>query len=146
MLKPVFNRGFGYWCQLILACLASEDADVRSRAIARIMEIRNTAASKEPLRVRVFELPKACHEHDTHLSYMIDWKRKQVLKPPYLKKFSNKEIRKFESTPLVDRCIRLITENGTRAASSTLRDGLCHSTIGSRQRYPRRETKADFST
>ena len=80
------------------------------------------------------ELPKACHEHATHLSYMIDWKRKQVLKPPYLKKFSNKEIRKFESTPLVDRCICLITENGTRAASSTLRDGLCHSTIESRQR------------
>ena len=74
---------------------------------------------------------------------------------PYLRKFSTDEIKQFETTPLaldapsnsqfVERFIKLIAQNGTRAASPTLRDGLCHATMRSRQRHPRMETKADFS-
>ena len=49
------------------------------------------------------------------------------------------------NTQHVERCIKLITENGTRKADPVLRDGLCHATVLSRKRHPKMETKADFS-
>ena len=92
ILEPVFKRGLMHWAhseQLLLACLADHDADVRGRAVARIIQLRHE--SEEPPRKRgrptasglcVFQLPKPNWEA-THYSNMIDWKAEQVYEPPY---------------------------------------------------------------
>ena len=148
ILEPVFKRGLMHWAhseQLLLACLADHDADVRGRAVARIVQLRHE--SEEPPRkrgrptasgLRVFQLPKPNWEA-THYSNMIDWKAEQVYEPPYLRKFSTDQIREFEKLPLVldvpsnsqhvERCIKLVTTNATCAGSAVLRDGLCHVTV-----------------
>ena len=53
ILEPVFKRGLMHWAhseQLLLACLADLDADVRGRAVARIIQLHHE--SKEPPRKR----------------------------------------------------------------------------------------------
>ena len=162
ILWPVYNRGFMYWAhseQLFLACLASENADVRAQAVARILRLREpqqpTQAKKKKTssNVRTFELPSPVLNAPNFWS-MIDWSQEQVLEPPYLRKHSDEELRAFEDTPLildvpsnsqhVERLIKLITENGTRAATPTLRDGLTKATLRSRQQRPKLRTRADF--
>ena len=155
-----------YWVhpeQSLLGCLASEDPDVWAHAVARITRLRQSVEEpREPLTkrnkkahstVRIFKLPTPIYSA-TNFWSMINWSSEQMLEPPYTKKFSLEDIKSFETSPLtmnvpsnsqfVERFIKLISENGTRAASPTLRDGLCHSTNLSRQRHPKRETKADF--
>ena len=171
ILKPVFERGF-YWGhseQLFLGCLASDDPDVRAEAVARIISLRHRAnpepqpstssgrrrKRKEPKSdVRIFQLPIPVYSA-THFAKMIDWSMEQVTEPPFLRKFSDEDVKNFETNPLVltipsnsqfvERFIQLITKNGTRAASPTIRDGLCHATLHSRQRHPKVETKSHFS-
>ena len=162
ILWPVYKRGFMYWAhseQLLLACLASPDPDVRAQAVARILRLRapeqptQAKRRKRSSNVRTFELPSPVVNAPNFWS-MIDWSQEQVFEPPYLRKYSDDELRAFENTPLildvpsnsqhVERLIKLITENGTRAASPTLRDGLAKATLKSRQQRPRLRTRADF--
>ena len=59
--------------------------------------------------------------------------------PPYLRDFSDDDIKKFLDKPLkldvpsntqhVERLIQLITTIGPKSASSTLRHGMAHATI-----------------
>ena len=103
--------------------------------------------------VRTFELPSPVLNAPNYWS-MIDWTAEQVTEPPYLRKYSDAEIRAFEHTPLildvpsnsqhVERLIKLITENGKHAASPTLRDGLAKATLRSRKQHPKLRTRADF--
>ena len=165
VLSPVFQRGFGHWAhceQILLACLSSPDPDVRAWAVARIIKIRETTARPvEPTRkrkqksgVRTFEIP-SFHYDAKDFKTMIDWECEQVTEPPYTMKLSDAEIRQFESHPLkldvpsnsqfVERHIRLITENGTRSSSATIRDGLAHATIAHRQLRGKKESKENFS-
>ena len=70
---------------------------------------------------------------------MINWEDEQMTEPPYTMQFNNEELRQFETTPLilnvpsnsqfVERHIRVIAENGKRAATPVLRDGLAHATM-----------------
>ena len=162
ILWPVFKRGFMYWAhseQLLLACLASENPDVRAHAVARILRLREPVQltqvkkKKGSSGVRTFELPSPVLNAPNYWS-MIDWTAEQVTEPPYLRKYSDAEIRAFEHTPLVldvpsnsqhvERLIKLITENGKHAASPTLRDGLAKATLRSRQQRPKLRTRADF--
>ena len=173
ILTPVFERGFGYWLhaeQLILGCLADDDEDVRGQAVARVFQIRQTEAAasattsdnqrarkrgkKPPPAVRIFQLPTPLYSAN-HFSRMIDWAQEQITEPPLLRDLSNDELRNFESVPLardepsnsqfVERHIQLVTQNSTRSASPTKRDGLCRATIVSRERRSRSTTKAAFS-
>ena len=171
ILFPVFERGFfyGHSEQLFLGCLACEDPDVRAQAVARIFALRYpTTVEQEPSTstgrgrsrkqpmtdLRIFKLPKPVY-NATHFSRMIDWSTEQVYEPPYLRKFDDQALKAFEKEPLVmsipnnsqfvERYIQLISKNGTRAASATIRDGLCHATLRSRQQRPKIETKAHFS-
>ena len=162
---PTFQHGF-FWAhskQLLLGCLGSENGDVRAQAVARILHLRHTEATepstsrgkgKRVKSIRILKMPMPIYSA-THFSKMIDWTTEQICEPPYLRKFTDEEIRRFEQSPLilnvpsnsqhVERFIQLITKNGLRAASPTLRDGLCKATIQSRQLRPKVETKADFS-
>ena len=162
----MFKHEFTYWAhseQLLLACLGSDDGNVRARAVACIISLRNSMSpATEPPRkkknvthsVRMFELPSPIYSA-SHFSTMIDWDTEQVTEPPFLRKFTTPELRYFESHPLfldipsnfqfVERFIRLITENSTRAATSSVRDGLCHATARHRQQHGKKESKADFS-
>ena len=104
--------------------------------------------------MRIFKIPSFIYAAKEYRS-MIDWDNEQVTEPPYTMKFTLEELRQFEDTPLkldvpsnsqfVERHIRIITENGTRAATPILRDGLAHATIAHRQLRGKKETKADFS-
>ena len=163
ILWPVYKRGFMYWAhseQLLLAGLASEDRDIRSQAVARILRIRDQQQQHTPAKkrknsgtVRTFELPAPVLNAQSYWS-MIDWTKEQVLEPPYLRKYTDEEVKAFEDSPLilnvpsnsqhVERLIKLITENGKHAASSTLRDGLAKATMKSRQQRPKLRTRADF--
>ena len=130
ILWPVYNRGFTYWIhseQLFLACLASENPDVRAQAVARILRLRQPEAQqpthskkrKRSSNVRIFQLPSPVLNAPNYWS-MINWNEEQVLEPLYLQKYSDSEIRAFEDTPLslnvpsnsqhVERLIKLITE------------------------------------
>ena len=166
---PVFERGFSYWAhceQVLLAMLASQDADIRSRAITKILKIRESASepeqppakksrkSKTTTSVRIFQVPSInCAAANFHT--MIDFDREQATEPPYTMKYSNTDLRQFETHPLVldvpnnsqfvERLIRVITENGTMAATPKLRDGLSHAKISHRQQRGKKESQADFT-
>ena len=163
VIKPVFERGFGHWAHaenLFLSCLGSSDADIRSRAVARIISLRLTEIGnnrrkrrREASSVRMFQLPELLY-NASDFSSIIDWSVEQVNEPPFLRNYSNDQLRQFESSPLVlevpsnsqfvERSIRLITEQGTRAASAVTRDGLCHAVLQRRQQRGKGETKSDF--
>ena len=170
-VKPVFERSF-YWGhpeQLLLACLSDADADVRSRAVARIIKaralggkgkagkkgkVKGQRASGEAATVRVFQIPPPIYTA-TEYSEMIDWTSNEISSPPFLRKYSNEDLRRFEVTPLqigipnnsqhVERYIQLMAKNATKATTKTMRDGLCKATIQNRQKRPRLEQKSDFS-
>ena len=169
IICPVFERGFLYWMHpenLFLACLASNDADIRSRAIARIIQIRADASGssstvmgrkrgrKSAPKVRILELPDPIYSAQD-FSSMIDWDQSQKTEPPLLRDLSKGQIEAFQTTPFtceqpsntqhVERFIQLIAKNGTRAASSTMRRGLCHATINSRSRRSGNNSKAAFA-
>ena len=169
IIVPVFERGFLYWChpeQLMLGCLASSDPDIRARAIARIVKIRSDVSQsskvvvgrkrgrKPASEVRVLELPNPVYTADD-FSTMIDWNESQLTEPPLLRDLTNEQIEAFQDTPFtceepsntqhVERFIQLIAKNGTRAASATLRRGLCQATIESRNRRSKTTTKAAFA-
>ena len=162
IVVPVFQRGFGNWAhseQLLLACLSSDDADIRSRAVAKIIQIRDSVGmepkkKKKKVGVRIFKIPTFIFNAKDFTS-MINWEDEQMTEPPYTMQFNNEELRQFETRPLilnvpsnsqfVERHIRVITENGRRAATPVLRDGLAHATMAHRQLRGKKETKADFS-
>ena len=173
VLKPVFERGFfwGHPEQLLLGCLGSADRDIRARAVARIIKAREDSVEgskgkggkegkggkggkRKDNGVRVFTLPKPVYTAKD-FSTMIDWETEVVTSPPYLRKYSNSDIRKFEEDPLVieipsnsqhvERYIQLISKNADRKSSAKHRDGLSKATIQSRQQQPRLRTKADFA-
>ena len=154
-VKPVFERSF-YWGhpeQLLLACLSDSDADVRSRAVARIIKaravdgkgkagkkgrVKGQKANGEEVTVRVFHIPTPIYTA-TEYTEMIDWSSSDIRSPPFLRKYSNEELRRFEVSPLlisipnnsqhVERYIQLMAKNATRATTKTLRDGLCKAII-----------------
>ena len=97
ILCPVFERGFLYWMhpeQLLLGCIASDDADVRSRAVARVIQIRSTRSESSKVvvgkkrgrkpAVRVLELPNPVYSAKDFTT-MIDWNESQVTEPPLLR-------------------------------------------------------------
>ena len=152
IISPVFERGFfwGHSEQLLLGCLASPDVSVRALAVSRIFKLRKCQTSQSSTQkgkgnkrkgnsnVRIFNIPKPVYEAN-HFSKMINWKTEQITVPPYLRSYTDEQIRKFLSEPLViaipsnsqhvERYIQLIAKNSTRASSSKLRDGLCKATI-----------------
>ena len=96
--------------QLFLGCLASEDPDIRLRAVARIIKLRSNKAAQPQVAVgkkrgrkptptvRTLELPDPIYEAED-FSTMIDWESAQQTEPPYLRDLSNEEILSFQTTP-----------------------------------------------
>ena len=81
---------------------------------------------------------------------MISWESEGITSPPFLQKYSNTAVKKFEEEPpnnsqRVERYIQLITKNATRAATPKLQDGLCKATIKNCKKWPSLETKSDFA-
>jgi hypothetical protein len=172
VVLPVFERGF-YWghsTNLLIAMVADEDAAIRKDAVDRIMALRHPIlaptpststgrgrgrpAKKAASGVCTYVQPKPVYEAPSY-DKMIDWEVEQVIEPPYLTQFSDAQVQEFLVTPLslpikghtqhVERMIRNITEQGTRAATAEKRDGLVRATLNSRKRLPKAETKADFA-
>ena len=102
--------------------LASENQEIRARAVAKIISIReslpevkgkgkrgkNTRGKGESSRdeddnhddeIRIFQAPKPVYTAESFES-MIDWDKEQICPPPYLQFHTNEEIRQFESMPL----------------------------------------------
>ena len=152
---PVLARGF-YWGhseQLLLGCLGSDDGDVRSRAVARIIALRhNTSKKKKEGKrkrgkslVRVFNLPKPNYAA-TRFENMISWEKEEIHEPPLLRRYSNEQIREFEKVPLVlnipsnsqhvERFIQLMASKATSSADPTVRDGIAKATEIERKRRP----------
>lgn len=158
--------------QLFLACLASDCPDVRAQAVARILHIRHEKAASStgpstvtvaPTRrgrrptkksnVRTFEVPTPIYDAANFWT-AINWNEEQITEPPYLRRHSDEQLRSFESQPLqmdissnsqfVERFIQVITQNGTKAGTPTLRNGRSISTIRNRRKRPKIETKKDF--
>ena len=110
--------------------------------------------SSKTSSVHVFQMPLPVWTA-IHFSTMIDWASEQICEPPFLRNHTIEDIKAFEITPLtldvpsntqhVERYIQLATQNGTRAATPTLRQGLCHATIRSRTKRPKLESKIHFS-
>ena len=176
VLIPVFQRSF-YWGhqeQILPACLADPDPDIRAFGISKIIKARydetqrkgisggkakrgnlrgERGALKGVATVREFKIPMPIYTA-THYSTMIDWDSEIVASPPCLRKFSDEDIRKFQENPLcldvpnnaqhVERFIRLMAENATRASTAKRRDGLCKATIRNRAKRPKIEGKKDF--
>ena len=152
-LKQVIERNF-YWGHpesILIACLASPDADVRSRAVARVIKSRENEIVGP---IRIYHLPSPVYTA-TGFECMIDWNEISITSPPLLRKLTNDDLRKFEHTPLVstiphntqhlERLIQLMAANALRAATPKLRNGLVKATIRNRISRPRLESKQDFS-
>ena len=159
VVQATFERGF-YWSHaenILLAMIASDDQDIRARGDAKILAIRNLYRGKENKGkrgkrgqpkglgqpgcheqmgrknesiVRTFEVPKPIYLTTSYIN-MIDWEKEQVCPPPYLRDFSDEQVRQFENEPLmlkvasnmqhVERFIQLNAKLGTKAASSVAR-------------------------
>ena len=88
--------------QLLLGCIASDDPDVRSWAVARIIQIRSVRSEsskgvvgkkrgrKPASTVRVLELPNPIYFAKDFTS-MIDWSKSQVTEPPVLQDLSEED-------------------------------------------------------
>ena len=87
LIHPVLDCIF-FWAhpeQLFLGCLGSEDADVRARAIARIVALCKPPKAGKLISKRkwgqssgrVFQLPKPNYNAD-HFSYMINWETEVI--------------------------------------------------------------------
>ena len=152
-MKQVIERNFfwGHPESILIACLASSNADIRSRAVARIIKSRETEVEGP---VRVFHLPTPLYTASGFDS-LIDWNEVTITSPPLLRKLTNDDLRKYEHTPLVsdiphntqhlERLIQLMASNATRAATPKLRNGIAKATIQNRNSKPRLEKKSDFS-
>ena len=166
VVSPVIERGF-FWAhpeQLLLGCLGSSDEDVRARAVAKIIAVRQGEGQGQALKdkgrkrkraesdVRIFHLPKPNYDA-THFSEMIFWDQESITEPPLLRDYSNDQIRAFEKEPLevlipsnsqhVERCIQLMARNTTKSSNPTVRDGLCKATIDEQKRRPNLNRKPD---
>ena len=95
---PVLERRFfwGHLEQLLFGCLGSPDEDVRARAVAIIIALRQCPASKGkvgkrkrgPSNVRILHLPKPNYQAN-HFSQMINWEAEVISEPPLLQEYSN---------------------------------------------------------
>ena len=164
-----FERGFMNWGhseQLFLAGLACDDGDIRCQAVARILKARHNSQPK-PLKagskrkasavaaspVRKFEIPSPNYDA-TSFWNMIDWSKEQITPPPYLRGYTDEQLRQFENSPLtmtipsnsqfLERFIKVSTDNGMKAGSAKRRDGRNKATIGGRKKRPQVETKRHF--
>ena len=152
-LKLVIERNFfwGHHESILVACLTNPDEDIRSRAIARIVQARQREVAGE---VRIFHLPTPVY---TAASFenMIDWSSVQITSPPLLRKLTNNDLREYEEKPMVtniphntqhlERLIQLMAKNASRAATPKLRNGLCKATLRNRTLRPKMDQKGDFS-
>ena len=134
--------------QLLLACLADHDADVRGRAVARIIQLHRE--SEEPTRkqgrptasgLRVFQLPKP-NWVATLYSNMIDWKAEQVYEPPYA---SFLLIRLENSRNCRSYSMCLQTPNMSRGVSNNQRNA-CGIGCSARRTLPRHCVKPSASS
>ena len=174
VVLPTFERGF-YWAHsenILLAMLASQEADIRARGVAKIFAIRDAEKSSGDREkqgkgrknqvvttestVRIFQTPKPVYTA-TCFTTMRDWKSEQVCAPPYVRDYTNEQIKQFETAPLVlsvpsnsqqaqhvERFIQLNTKVGTKASSSIARDGIVLARIENKREYSSMESKNDF--
>ena len=86
---------------------------------------------------------------------MIDWNSEQICPPPYIRDYSEEQIRQFElescvkvpsNSQHVERFIQVSAKVGTKAVSSVARNCLNLARQEYQQEYPSKENKADFFT
>ena len=78
----------------------------------------------------------------------------QLTEPPLLKDTSDEQVLAYVESPLsmaypnnsqfIERMIEEITKKGVKAVDPKIRDGMVKDTLGSRQKMPRCQTKADY--
>ena len=96
-MKQVIERNF-FWGHpefILIARLASSNADIQSRAVARVIKSRETEVE---VPVRVFHLPTPLYTASGFDS-LIDWNELTITSPPLLRKLTNDDLRLRVSSP-----------------------------------------------
>ena len=74
------------------------------------------------------------------------------MEPPFIRKYTNEQLRTFEREPLdleipsnslhVERCIQLMASHASSSLNPAVRDGLCKAAILERKRHPNLDRKS----
>ena len=124
-----------------LGMFASNEDEVRLKAIQTILSARKESHSHSSTKVRQFVVPEINIEANNFYD-MIDFSD-EVYEPPLLTRFKNNEIEELDSRPLkllhpchnqaVERHVKLVTEAARKVATFSRRDGLIRQRIRSQK-------------
>ena len=146
----------GYYAHsenVLVGMLASNEDEVRLKAIQTILSARKESHSHSSTKVRQFVVPEINIEANNFYD-MIDFSD-EVYEPPLLTRFKNNEIEELDSRPLkllhpchnqaVERHVKLVTEAARKVATFSRRDGLIRQRIRSRKIMKRFDCKNQFN-
>ena len=136
-----------------LGMFASNEDEVRLKAIQTILSARKESHSHSSTKVRQFVVPEINIEANNFYD-MIDFSD-EVYEPPLLTRFKNNEIGELDSRPLkllhpchnqaVERHVKLVTEVARKVATFSRRDGLIRQRNRSRKIMKRFDCKNQFN-
>ncbi|GBM14015.1 hypothetical protein AVEN_166199-1 [Araneus ventricosus] len=130
---------------------------IRYLGFRRIIKARNLASKRKSIRS---SQPPKTNFPATYYIEMIHWNTITLSPPPFLRRFSNQEIRsKVQSggtaaewdfdkfpchTQAVERCVKLVTQASQKAFGSNSRDGFIITTLLSISSMPSFSSKSYF--
>ena len=141
--------------------LADEDAEVRSEAVERILNLRKKIPKKPRSKIsrgiRFFKPPPldwSC----TSYTNMINWDSNKVVvtEPAMTKNLDDEGLKSMLASPLslpsypchttsVERCVKLVSEASKQVYGEQARHGLILSRVGARVQRKMFETKKDYN-
>ena len=151
------NQTNGYYAHpenVLVGMLGSPDLRDRKIAVERILNCRSNSSQNLPSEgVRKFYLPKI-NMKAKRLADLSDLFQKGLTEPPLTKSFTNEEIEKAISTPIVfehpchsqavERHVRLVSNASASVSSFERRDGLIRQQIKSHSLIKTFDTKKQF--
>ena len=146
---------------LLCAMLADENAEVRSEAVERILNLRKKMPKKPRSKIsrgiRFFKPPPldwSC----TSYTNMINWDSNKVVvtEPAMTKNLDDEGLKSMLASPLslpsypchttsVERCVKLVSEASKQVYGEQARHGLILSRVGARVQRKMFETKKDYN-
>lgn len=153
------NAFFAHSSNLLVAMLAEKDDEsIRKQAVDGIIEIRknkeHSCVERTNSGLRLFKVPKLNWGAENY-TQIIDWDLKDFCKPPITMKFSDDEIRRFYSVPMVipnypsqsqsvERAVKMVSEACKSAYGYEERHQLVLSTQAARKERQSYRTKEKF--
>ena len=153
------NAFFAHSSNLLVAMLAEEDDEsIRKQAVDGIIEIRknkeHSCVERTDSGLRLFKVPKLNWGAENY-TQIIDWDLKDFCEPPITMKFSDDEIRRFYSVPMViqnypsqsqsvERAVKMVSDACKSAYGYEERHQLVLSTQAARKERQSYRTKEKF--